>query len=172
MNSLPKLLQERNKSVHEGEQLEVKSPLSCWCPPSSGLPSVVAGSGVASNRGEGMGRLGPCLECEPGDTQLLAAVHLQVSHSPGLSAEERQAVQGLVIRRPRAAVLSERLCFLCLPSGHPAFTERLPEAWRRRSGGTELCGGRKTGMSLQVQAGLPISQVIGKWAAPASQSNR
>lgn len=49
--------------------------------------------------------------CEPCDTRLCARFTWRSQHSPGLSAEERQAVQGLVIRRPGAAVLSEQALF-------------------------------------------------------------
>lgn len=137
-------------------------------PTSSGLPVVLAPHQELPSIGErAWSRLDPCLECEPGDTQLWAAVHLQVSHSSGLSAEERQAVQGLVIRQPGAAVLSEHALFPLLAQWvsclHRTSTRGLARegvggGWEGM--GTEICGGRKTGMRLQVQAGCLISHVI------------
>lgn len=59
-----------------------------------------------------------------------------------MSAEERQAVQGLVIRRPGARSSESRLCLRCSPSGHPGA--RAGRGARQCAGAGSRAGGVKS----------------------------
>lgn len=99
----------------QGGPLQVKAPPTLWCPPSPGLPRVLAAPvGTAGARGQGPGR-GPAARVWSGSqvTRTPGRGSLAGLAQPGLVGG-RQPVQGLVISRPRA---SERLCFPACPVG-------------------------------------------------------